>query len=91
MIKTYPFTDNTQLTPHFNAHEFKCKCGQPHDFQLADELASKLEELHGKLNCSKIIVTSGFRCVTHDKNVGGSGTGQHTKGNAADICCYGPR
>lgn len=89
MIKTYPFTDNTQLTPHFNAHEFKCKCGQPHDFQLADELASKLEELHGKLNCSKIIVTSGFRCVTHDKNVGGSGTGQHTKGNAADICCYG--
>ena len=89
MIKTYPFTDNTQLTPHFNAHEFKCKCGQPHDFQLADELASKLEELYGKLNCSKIIVTSGFRCVNHDKNVGGSGTGQHTKGNAADICCYG--
>ena len=89
MIKTYPFTDDTQLTPHFNAHEFKCKCGQPHDFQLADELVSKLEELYGKLKCSKIIVTSGFRCVTHDKNVGGSGTGQHTKGNAADICCYG--
>jgi len=89
MIKTYPFTDDTQLTPHFNAHEFKCKCGQPHDFQLADELVGKLEELYGKLNCSKIIVTSGFRCVTHDKNVGGSGTGQHTKGNAADICCYG--
>lgn len=89
MIKTYSFTDDTQLTPHFNAHEFKCKCGQPHDFQLADELVGKLEELYGKLNCSKIIVTSGFRCVTHDKNVGGSGTGQHTKGNAADICCYG--
>ena len=89
MIKTYPFTDNTQLTPHFNANEFKCKCGQPHDFQLADELVGKLEELYGKLNCSKIIVTSGFRCVTHDKNVGGSGTGQHTKGTAADICCYG--
>lgn len=89
MIKTYTFTDDTQLTPHFNAHEFKCKCGQPHDFQLADELVGKLEELYGKLNCSKIIVTSGFRCVTHDKNVGGSGTGQHTKGTAADICCYG--
>lgn len=37
----------------------------------------------------KIIVTSGYRCPTHDKNVGGSGTGQHTLGNAADICCYG--
>ena len=34
-------------------------------------------------------MTSGYRCETHDKNVGGSGTGQHTKGNAADICCYG--
>lgn len=49
----------------------------------------KLEKLYAALNCSKIIVTSGFRCVTHDKTVGGSGTGQHTKGNAADICCYG--
>ncbi|MDE6664804.1 MAG: hypothetical protein K2K14_01240, partial [Ruminococcus sp.] len=39
--------------------------------------------------CSKIIVTSGYRCTAHDKNVGGNGTGQHTKGNAADICCYG--
>lgn len=89
MIKTYSFTDDTQLTPHFNAHEFKCKCGQSHDFQISDELVTKLEQLYKKLNCSKIIVTSGFRCVTHDKNVGGSGTGQHTKGNAADICCYG--
>lgn len=89
MIKTYSFTDDTQLTPHFNVHEFKCKCGQSHDFQLSDELVTKLEQLYKKLNCSKIIVTSGFRCVTHDKNVGGSGTGQHTKGNAADICCYG--
>ncbi len=24
-----------------------------------------------------------------NKSVGGSGTGQHTLGNAADICCYG--
>lgn len=89
MIKAYPFTDDTQITPHFNTHEFKCKCGKVHDTLISDELVSKLEELYAKLNCSKIIVTSGYRCVTHDKNVGGSGTGQHTKGTAADICCYG--
>lgn len=83
------YDDNTQLTAHFNAHEFKCKCGKPHDFELSDELVTKLERLYEKLNCSKIIVTSGFRCAAHDKSVGGSGTGQHTKGNAADICCYG--
>lgn len=89
MIKTYPFTDNTQLTPNFNAREFKCKCSKVHDTLISDELVSKLEKLYAKLNCSKIIVTSGFRCAEHDKNIGGSGTGQHTKGNAADICCYG--
>ena len=49
----------------------------------------KLEQLYAALNCSKIIVTSGFRCSAHDKAVKGSGTGQHTLGNAADICCYG--
>ena len=89
MIQTYPFNDNTQLSAHFNVSEFRCKCGKSHDTLLADELVEKLEQLYAALNCSKIIVTSGFRCSMHDRTVGGSGTGQHTKGNAADICCYG--
>lgn len=89
MIKTYSYTDNTQLSPHFNAQEFRCKCGKEHDFQIDDDLITKLETLYAALNCSKIIITSGFRCVAHDKSVGGSGTGQHTLGKAADICCYG--
>ena len=89
MIKTYNYTDNTQLSPHFNAQEFRCKCGKAHDFQIDDDLITKLEALYAALNCSKIIVTSGFRCAAHDKAVKGSGTGQHTRGKAADICCYG--
>ena len=89
MTKTYPFDDSTQLSAHFNVSEFRCKCGKVHDTLLADELVKKLEQLYAALDCSKIIVTSGFRCSMHDRTVGGSGTGQHTKGNAADICCYG--
>ena len=89
MIKTYPFDDKTQLSVHFNVSEFRCKCGKAHDTLLADELVDKLEQLYSALNCSKIIVTSGFRCSMHDRSVSGNGTGQHTKGNAADICCYG--
>ncbi len=89
MIKTYPFNDTTQLSAHFNVSEFRCKCGKAHDTLLSDELVEKLEQLYAALDCSKIIVTSGFRCSMHDRTVGGSGTGQHTKGNAADICCYG--
>ena len=89
MSKTYEYSDNTQLSPHFNISEFRCKCGKEHETLNNPELIEKLEKLFTALNCSKIIVTSGYRCPTHDKNVGGSGTGQHTLGNAADICCYG--
>ena len=87
--KTYSNTDRTQLSSHFNVQEFKCKCGGTHDILISSELIDKLEQLYTALNCSKIIVTSGYRCPTHDKNVGGTSTGQHTKGTAADICCYG--
>ena len=77
MIKTYPFDDKTQLSVHFNVSEFRCKCGKAHDTLLADELVDKLEQLYSALNCSKIIVTSGFRCSMHDRSVSGNGTGQH--------------
>lgn len=89
MSKTYDFSDKTQLSPHFNISEFRCKCGREHETLNNPELIDKLEKLYAALNCSKIIVTSGYRCAAHDKTVGGSGTGQHTLGNAADICCYG--
>ena len=89
MIKKFESGDKSQLSPHFNVQEFRCKCGQPHNIMIAEELVDKLEKLYSALNCSKIIVTSGYRCTNHDKNTGGSGSGQHTKGNAADICCYG--
>ena len=85
----YQYSDSVQISQHFNSTEFRCKCGKEHEFEVNDNLVQKLEKLYAALNCSQIIVTSGFRCVTHDKNVGGSGTGQHTLGNAADICCYG--
>lgn len=88
MSKTYDFSNKTQLSPHFNISEFRCKCGKEHETLNNPELIDKLEKLYAALNCSKIIVTSGYRCAAHDKTVGGSGTGQHTLGNAADICCY---
>ena len=88
-VKTYASNDRTQLSPHFNVQEFRCKCGDMHDILISDELIQKLEELYTTLGCSKIIVTSGYRCPEHDKAVGGTGSGQHTKGTAADICCYG--
>lgn len=88
-VNTYRNTDSTQLSAHFNVQEFKCQCGKSHDILIDSGLIDKLEQLYTALNCSKIIVTSGYRCPEHDKAVGGTSSGQHTKGTAADVCCYG--
>ena len=88
-VNHYNYNDSTQLSPHFNVREFRCQCGNNHETLIASELVDKLEALYTTLNCSKIIVTSGYRCPEHDKAVGGTSSGQHTKGTAADVCCYG--
>jgi len=88
-VNHYNYNDNIQLSLHFNAREFRCSCGGNHETLIASELVDKLEALYTALNCSKIIVTSGYRCPEHDKAVGGTSSGQHTKGTAADVCCYG--
>ena len=87
-VRSYNFDDNTQLSPHFNVQEFRCKCSQNHEILIAEELVDKLEKLYTKLNCSKIIVTSGMRCPSYDISIGGNGGGQHPLGKAADVVCY---
>ena len=84
----YAYEDNPQLSLHFSAREFRCKCSSPHTFQVSEQLISMLEQLYAALDCGKIIVSSGYRCAAHDKAVGGNGAGQHTKGTAADVVCY---
>ena len=86
-MAVYKSGDTTQLSEHFKASEFRCKCGKAHDFSVNEELIQKLEQLRAALECSSITVSSGFRCPAHDKAVGGKGNGQHTLGRAADICC----
>ena len=88
-VNHYDYNNSTQLSPHFNVMEFRCQCGGNHETLISSELIEKLEVLYATLNCSKIIVTSGYRCPDHDKAVGGTSSGQHTKGTAADVCCYG--
>ena len=88
MINTFASSSRTQLSTHFNVKEFKCKCGKSHEIKIDSELIVKLEKLYSVLNCSKIIINSGYRCSAHDKSVRGNGSGQHTKGTAVDIVCY---
>ena len=75
-----------QLSPHFHSREFACDCGNTHT--IDKNLINKLEQLYTKLNCSKIIVNSGYRDPNCSVAVGGGYDDAHTRGLAADVVCY---
>lgn len=90
---TFGYNADKQLTEHFNCKEFRCKCNKQHEYTIIVNLVEKLEELYKRLTttkfgCSAIRINSGYRCTEHDIAVKGTGTGQHTKGYAADIICF---
>lgn len=87
-MSTYNYNDRKQLSQHFNVQEFKCKCGKAHDIIIDNTLVGRLERLYKIADCSRITITSGYRCPTHSRNVGGSASDAHTVGIASDIMCY---
>ena len=72
----------TKLSKHF--HDFECSCPCCGKNKVAGELVSKLQQLRDLIN-KPIIITSGYRCSTENKKVGGSANSPHCKGLAADI------
>lgn len=85
-LKTYKYNDKTKLTEHFGVWEWKCKCGKNHDIKIDDRLPLLLEELRTELEASSGNIYSGYRCVDHDKKVGGSGSTNRSHGGyAVDI------
>lgn len=80
-----------KLSDHFKVKEFVSKSGNKlysDKVKIHNKLIEILEALYAKLDCSMIIVNSGYRTAEHDKAVGGNGKGQHTLGRAADVVCY---
>lgn len=75
-------------TEHFKPSEFLCPCCGRGENEIDQRLVDMLEKLRTALNAESIIITSGYRCNNHDREVGGSGSGMHTLGGAADIIAY---
>lgn len=88
MIKTYAYSSDEKLSKNLRAREFRCKCGNAHIYCIDTDLIIKLQKLVDIFGADKIIITSGYRCPSHDRAVGGNGFGQHTKGTAADFKLY---
>ena len=70
------------MSKHFKQAEFACKhCGE---IKYDPHLVALLELVRLKFK-APVIVTSGYRCPTHNKNVGGAPKSKHVEGIAADI------
>lgn len=83
---SYAKNKDKYLSTHFQLKEFASISGSKlytDTVKYNTELITMLEKLFQIMDCSKIIVNSGYRCPEHDKAVGGSGSGQHVNGNAA--------
>ena len=78
-------TTSKKISTHFHSSEFKCPhCGK---IKIDENLINKAEHIFSKLNASKCIVSSGYRCPTYDIKEN-KFAGRHSEGLAMDCVFY---
>lgn len=77
---------NDRLSPHFLRSEFACNgtscCGGTS--AIDNRLIVALEAYRGIVGVP-LHISSGFRCLAHNRAIGSKDTSQHPRGLAADI------
>jgi peptidoglycan hydrolase-like protein with peptidoglycan-binding domain len=88
----YPAEKNVQLSEHFSVDEFVPWSDYEGDFPptvpVDFDLIDVLENIYDFFGCECAVISSGYRTPACDVAVGGSGSGYHTKGMAADVAFY---
>ncbi|MBO5956906.1 MAG: DUF882 domain-containing protein [Bacteroidales bacterium] len=88
-IKTYAKGSNTKLSTNFNSSEFDCHgSGCCSSTLVDDKLVTYLQQIREHFG-KPVNISSGYRCATHNKNIGGATNSRHSKGQAADIYING--
>ena len=74
---------------YFAGEEFACPCcgGYP-DNGMDERLLEILDRIREAIN-EPLYVTSGYRCRSHNEDVGGVADSQHIHGRAADVYADG--
>lgn len=92
-IKSYAKGSTAMVGVHFSANEFQCKCEKCDMTLISMELVGLLERIRSEVRArygGKVVkINSGYRCVAHNKAIGGVKESMHTKGLAADIVVPG--
>ena len=84
-VKTYNKGSNMSLSKNFQVSEFACHGkGCCSTVKVDDVLVGYLQKIREHFD-KPITITSGYRCPTHNRNVGGATGSRHAKGQAADI------
>lgn len=72
-----------KITKNFDSSEFKCKCGCG-KIKYNEKHVMRLQAMRNFFE-KPIIITSAYRCPTHNKKIGGADGSFHLKGLATDI------
>ncbi len=79
-------TNHLKISKNFWLDEFQCKgencCG--HSVKIDSEVIKLLQKLRKEVD-KAITVTSGYRCIIHNKDVEGQPNSYHLSGMAADV------
>lgn len=75
------------MSTYFKDSEFSCKCGCKSPTP-SNELLALLTLIRVYYN-SPVIITSGYRCPTHNAKVGGAKKSKHLTNTAADFIVVG--
>jgi uncharacterized protein YcbK (DUF882 family) len=75
-----------KLSDNFTTKELECKCKLDtcKEQRISKDLVNSLQALRKSFGKS-IIITSGYRCLEHNRSIGSSDTSQHPLGNAVDV------
>lgn len=90
-VKTYQESERTQLSKNFNSYEFRCGLGSPcacSTVLIDDKLVEYLQNIRDHFGKS-VTITSGYRCNSYNRSIGGAVGSYHSKGMAADIVVNG--
>jgi Peptidase M15 len=70
------------LSAHFSKAEMACRCCG--ELKIEQALIDALEQLR-RLAATEVVVHDGYRCHSHNQEVGGVSDSEHTRGMAADV------